>query len=253
MSSDKTIKPLLYGHRGLSTLAPENTLPSFQLCLEHHISGIELDVHICKTGECVVVHDSNLLRVSGENYLIEKLTLQEIKQLDVGSHKNASFKGTTIPLLQEVFDLCGKNVIYDIELKPSHFNDKALCKATYKIIKDYKMEYNSSISSFSPIALKNMEEISHWTFQDAIIFSHEKHVPFFLRNGFGKHLCSCTYVKPEFSQINEKFMEKAKQDKYNVVSWVVDDLKDAKKMINFGVDGVISNNPLLLKRTGLFR
>jgi len=61
----RTDRPLLFGHRGYSLLAPENTMKAFDLCAERNIPGVELDVHLCKTGELVVIHDHNLRRLSG--------------------------------------------------------------------------------------------------------------------------------------------------------------------------------------------
>ncbi|MFA6681917.1 MAG: glycerophosphodiester phosphodiesterase family protein, partial [Sphaerochaeta sp.] len=75
-------KPMLFGHRGYSSLQPENTLLAFQLCIEKHIPGIELDVQLCKTGELVVVHDANMKRVSGRDALVGELTFDEIRSLD---------------------------------------------------------------------------------------------------------------------------------------------------------------------------
>ncbi|HAF86314.1 MAG TPA: hypothetical protein DCG32_08140 [Sphaerochaeta sp.] len=76
-------KPMIFGHRGYSSLEPENTLPSFLPCIEKHIRGAELDVQLCKTGELVVVHDANMKRVSGRDALVSDLTLEELGSLDV--------------------------------------------------------------------------------------------------------------------------------------------------------------------------
>ncbi|MCH3918587.1 MAG: glycerophosphodiester phosphodiesterase [Spirochaetia bacterium] len=253
MNNIKDSRPLLYGHRGLSTLAPENTLTAFGLCLEHRIHGIELDVHRVKTGEIVVVHDSNLQRVSGKNLIVEDLTLDEIKSLDVGLHKGKAFKGETIPLLGEVFDLCKDSVTYDIELKSPKIYVGELAKSTYEIIKSHGLVLNCTISSFNPFALRAFEKTSNYSFRDAVIFSNNREVPWLLRKGFGRHLCHCSYLKPEHIQVTEKFMEKMSVDDYDVVCWTVDDPTEAKRVVNLGVSGVISNNPLLLQGTGLFR
>ena len=57
--------PLLFAHRGCSNAAPENTMAAFQKVLDYNIPGVELDVHICRTGELLVTHDFNLHRVTG--------------------------------------------------------------------------------------------------------------------------------------------------------------------------------------------
>ena len=49
----------LFGHRGYSALAPENTLAAFTVLLEHKIPGVELDVQLTRDGQVVVIHDEN--------------------------------------------------------------------------------------------------------------------------------------------------------------------------------------------------
>ena len=86
---DRTVKlfpfaqyPLLFGHRGCSKLAPENTLASFQQILDHNVPGVELDVQMCSTGEIIVLHDLNLKRTTGLDSLASETELAEIKKLD---------------------------------------------------------------------------------------------------------------------------------------------------------------------------
>ena len=66
-------------HRGESAAALENTLEAFQLAWDNDISTVELDVHLCKDGEIIVMHDANLLRTFGTDALIKNLTLAEMK------------------------------------------------------------------------------------------------------------------------------------------------------------------------------
>ena len=72
--------PLLFGHRGCSRLAPENTLASFQKILDNNIPGVELDVQMCSTGEIIVLHDLNLKRTTGLDALASETELAETQQ-----------------------------------------------------------------------------------------------------------------------------------------------------------------------------
>lgn len=56
---------LIYGHRGAKGEAPENTLASFQRCLEHGVNRCELDLHLSRDGELMVIHDPTLKRTTG--------------------------------------------------------------------------------------------------------------------------------------------------------------------------------------------
>lgn len=236
--------PMLFGHRGYSAIAPENTLEAFRMCVDNGIPGVELDVHLCKTGELVVVHDSNLKRVSGQDVLVEDLTFEELRKLDVGSHKDVKYKGARIPLLSELFQQCGDNLYYDIELKCQTPKDTGLAKKTWKTIQEHHMEKRCLISSFNPFTIRTFNKISERALPTAVIFADDGGVPRVFRHGWGRHIAKCTYVKPDFHQIDETMFKKFhKKLGYQIITWTVNDHKDCEGLLKLGVAGVISNNP----------
>ena len=74
----------IYAHRGFSEKYPENTMLAFRKAAEIGAEGIEIDVHLTKDGELVVMHDENTIRTTGVDALIKDLTLDEFKALDAG-------------------------------------------------------------------------------------------------------------------------------------------------------------------------
>src|SRR3989338_4292016 len=98
------------GHRGAAALEPENTLRSFRKAIEIGVDYVEFDIHRCKSGELVVIHDETVDRTTNGKGFVADLTLQQLKKLDAG-------KGEQIPALQEVIDCCKGNVKMQIELK----------------------------------------------------------------------------------------------------------------------------------------
>ena len=100
---------LCIAHRGASGLAPENTLPAFQLALELGADAIELDVHLADD-ELVVIHDDDLSRTTNGKGRVSTSSLVDLRQLDAGD-------GLRIPLLSEVLDLVGDQMGINIELK----------------------------------------------------------------------------------------------------------------------------------------
>jgi len=75
--------PLIIGHRGAKGIAPENSLSGFKKAVELGIDGIELDVHLTKDGELVVIHDMDLQRLAGLRIPIKQLTFKELKEYDI--------------------------------------------------------------------------------------------------------------------------------------------------------------------------
>ena len=109
--------PLLIAHRGESFDAPENTHAAFDLAWRRGVDAIELDVHLTADGEVVVCHDDDLLRTGGEKWVIAECTLSDLRKVDVGRWKNASFTGERIPTLAEVLARvpAGKKVFVEVK------------------------------------------------------------------------------------------------------------------------------------------
>lgn len=92
----------IFAHRGSKGTHPENTLPAFAEAVRVGSDGIELDVHLSKDGEMIIMHDEQVDRTTNGTGEIQSFTLSELKQLDAGSWFDPSFAGTRIPTLQEV-------------------------------------------------------------------------------------------------------------------------------------------------------
>src|SRR5690242_7213158 len=99
------------GHRGAMGYCPENTLVSFERGLELGADWIELDVHLSRDGELIVIHDESLERTTNGHGLVGEHMLAELRELDAG-------EGQSIPTLSEVLDWArAKNAVVDIEIK----------------------------------------------------------------------------------------------------------------------------------------
>ena len=109
-------------HRGASAYAPENTLLAFDMALKQGADGIECDVHLCKSGEPMVIHDHTLKRTTNGNGLVKKRTLAQLRKLDAG-------KGQCIPTLREAIEHINGRAVFFIEIK-----DKNAIAPTVKLI-----------------------------------------------------------------------------------------------------------------------
>lgn len=97
------------GHRGFSTLEPENTLRSFIRAVADGAHGIECDVHVIKN-QVVVIHDDSIDRTSNRTGKLSKFTFYELRTFDFG-------QGETIPTLEEVINITPVNTLLNVELK----------------------------------------------------------------------------------------------------------------------------------------
>ena len=90
----------IFAHRGSKGTHPENTLASFKGAVRVGSDGIELDVHLTKDGQLVVIHDETVDRTTNGTGEIRTLTLAEIKEFDAGSWFKSDFAGEKIPTLE---------------------------------------------------------------------------------------------------------------------------------------------------------
>lgn len=135
MAADKPAI-MIVGHRGEPKNHPENTLQSFEACIQIQ-AGFELDVRRTKDGHLVVLHDATLDRTTDGKGKVEDIVLADLKKLDAGSKFDAKFAGKRVPELHEVFSAFGKHLRKDdiicIDLK---INDGKVEADVVKLAKD---------------------------------------------------------------------------------------------------------------------
>ncbi len=229
--------PLLFGHRGYSRLAPENTLAAFRLLLEHGIPGVELDVHLCASGEPVVIHDSDLKRVTGLDGRVEQTPWSRLRELDAGGWFDAAFAGERLPLLDEVFALLGRAVYYDVELKSAGRGRRALAERVLGCIRAHGLEDRCLLSSFDPFCLRAVERLAPGQ-PTALIWSRERGVHPLLRHGEGRLITRSPVLKPRHTLVRPR-----PAGGRPVVTWTVDDPQVAQRLLRMGVRGLVSNDP----------
>ncbi|AEF82088.1 glycerophosphodiester phosphodiesterase [Leadbettera azotonutricia] len=238
-------RPLLFAHRGCSSLAPENTMASFLKAQEIGAPGIELDIHVTRDGKLAVAHDDNFKRTAGDSRAIEDLSYDEVKAIDTGSHFSAAFKGEYPPLMENVLEAFCPAMYIDIELKTRKTKDDPLPGLLAELLKRFDPRVSASIavSSFNPFAVRAFKKICP-NIPTAVIYCTDKDVPFILRRGFGRIISGCDYLKPmhklatPFTRFRFTVLEKKP-----MVPWTIDDTGIAEKMLAAGCTGIISNRP----------
>ena len=92
-------------HRGNSKYYPENTILGFKEALKLNVDQLEIDLHMTKDGEIIMMHDHKVDRTTNGTGLVRDFTLEEIKKLDAGSWKGEEFAGTQVPTFVEFLEL----------------------------------------------------------------------------------------------------------------------------------------------------
>jgi len=222
---------LKVGHRGACGYEPDNTLRSFSKALSFNVDMIELDVHLCKSGELVVFHDYKLNKVVRNGGYISQRTLAELQAMDVG-------KGENIPTLSQVFDLVeSTHVIVNIELK-----GEGTPQAVANLIKTYVEHKGYSykqfiVTSFNHYQLEDFRAVCPEVECGAIING----IPLGYAE-FGQRV-HAAYIVVSVNCINQALVDDAHKRGMKVMVYVVNEHDDIEHMKSLGVDGIISDFP----------
>ena len=95
----------LAAHRGYSAVYPENTLLAFKEALKLDVDMLEIDLHMTKDGEIILMHDHTVDRTTNGTGFIKDKTLAQMRMLDAGSWKSTAFAGEKVPLFREFLEL----------------------------------------------------------------------------------------------------------------------------------------------------
>ncbi|KUP07350.1 hypothetical protein Q73_09000 [Bacillus coahuilensis m2-6] len=150
----------IFAHRGYSRNYPENTMVAFKAAEQVGADGIELDVHLTKDHQIVVIHDETINRTSNGSGKIKDMTVKELKSFTY-DYRFTGFN-TTISTLDEVFEWLKENqLMCNVELKNNLYEYKGLEKKVVELIKDYSFDRRIVLSSFNHHSLLKCKELNN--------------------------------------------------------------------------------------------
>lgn len=155
-------RPIVQAHRGYSEVYPENTLLAFEEAFEVGADRIETDLALTEDGIVVLMHDRTVDRTTDGSGPVQTLTLEELKALDAGSWKDASFSGERVPTLEEAVKLAkayGGTLNLEIKTsgRPSYLVRDTVV-AAIKLVHEMEAEELVMFTSFDLNALAMVRE-----------------------------------------------------------------------------------------------
>ncbi|WP_434166796.1 glycerophosphodiester phosphodiesterase [Bacillus thuringiensis] len=235
-------------HRGASAYAPEHTIAAYKLGQQMNGDYIEMDLQMTKDGHLVAMHDETLNRTTNGTGLVKKHTLEEIKQLNAGSFYNEKypnsakkeFENAKVPTLEEIIETFGHNANYYIETKsPDEY--PGMEEKLLEIINHYEIQDKVIIQSFSEESLQkihslnvNIPLVQLLPYKKAVQLTESK---------IEKYKTYCIGLGMNYKYIDAAYVNKIKQHGLEVHPFTVDNEKDMKKLILWGVDGMFTNYP----------
>ena len=235
-------------HRGASKQFPENTLLAFSKAIEQGVDYVEMDLHLSKDREIVIIHDETLDRTTNGTGFVWDHTLEQLRQFDTG-------RGERIPTLAEVVDLVRPTPVrLCLELKyelERSYTDKylveglATTEAVIKFLDRAGFKDRVILVSFSPILLQRAKELEP---RYPLIFDPSP------QDGSLTPKQVMDQVLPSRANIvayhylacDQAFMEESRLCGIPTWAWDPDDPDEIRRLIRLGVHGLESNRPDVL-------
>ena len=238
--------PAVVGHRGNSSVAPENTLSAYRSCIEIGAQGAECDLYRTTDGKLVLQHDKalkkNVRNAQGAPAagFITDYSLAELRTMDFGIWKGEQFKGEKVATFEEFLDLLKGVCVPVIELKQPGLEADVI-----DAIRAKGMEKESIIiTSFSD------------SVKECYRLAPEIKVAYLCKRGknetndhYANRLIAklkeinTTYVDMEHSDATPEFVKKPHDNGITVMVWTADDPERIKALFDMGVDSITTNVP----------
>jgi len=225
-------KPIIVGHRGAAGLAPENTLPAFQVAIDLGIDGIEFDVQRSRDGVPIVFHDEDLERLTNDTGKLFDRTLDELRALEIKTDHSA-YTGVHIPTLQEVLGFVQQaEQLLMIELKePWRF--PGIEEQVVTLIRRYDLVERTQIRSFYHEALHTVHRLApEIAVSELWLDRLPKDDEVIYKTVNAHHVL---YTPAEIERLHRRGVQ--------VTAWTVDDLQEAQRLKDAGIDGLTTNYP----------
>ena len=223
-------------HRGAAGRAPENTLASIRAAIEDASDWVEIDVQETVDGEVVVVHDSDFMKLAGVDLKVWDGTLEQIRDIDIGSWFDPQFSAERVPTLAEVLEEAKGKTRVVIELK-YYGHDQQLEQRVVDIVEQLGMTDEVAIMSLKYEGVQKIRALRpDWTIG---LLS-------------AKAIGDLTSLDVDFLAVamgmaSPGFVRRSHEQGKQVFVWTVNDAVSLSRMMSLGVDGVISDEPALAR------
>lgn len=239
-------------------MRPENTMPAFDYAIQIGVDCLEMDLAVTRDNVIVISHDPTLrppvcTRPPQQSATIRELTLAQVREWDCGAVQNPQFQkqtpvpGTRMPTLDDVFLLAPRgNFDYNIETKifpdkpeltppPEEFSRMVLDK-----IRKYKLEKRVILESFDFRTLLAMKKLAPKIRLSALTEKDQRDFPTIAREG------QVDIVSPHCQLVTKEKVAAAHAAGLQVVPWTANTPADWDKLIDAGVDAIITDDPAQL-------
>lgn len=260
----------IQGHRGCRGLLPENSMQGFEKAIDLKVQTLEMDVVISKDHKVVVSHEpfmnheialdlqGNPIPESEEKkYNLYQMTYDSIRQYDCGSKVHPRFRSqekikVAKPLLSDVIVMAeaksNHEILYNIELKSNPEYDgiytpnvSEFVRLVLEVLEEYKLERRVNLQAFDLRVLEEIKKQAPKMRVALLVDEHENIDEKRKQLSFKPEI-----ISPYFKLLTEENIKNYQERRFLVIPWTVNAEKDMQQLINWKVDGIITDYPDVL-------
>jgi len=234
---------LIYGHRGAKGEAPENTLVSFEQCLQHGVRRCELDLHLSRDGELMVIHDPTLKRTTGRRGKVVQHDADELVNYDAREGGPGWKTPCPIPRLSELFEKCDFEH-WQLEVKSaSRVRAARTVMAIKELAEQHRLLDHITVTSSSREVLRALNRLAP-EISRGLVAEYNWLDPLKVARQYG-----CSLLALKWTLCTPERLEKARKQGLHVSVWTVNEPALMRRLADFGVDSLITDYPGLAVST----
>ncbi|WMC93874.1 glycerophosphodiester phosphodiesterase family protein [Kineothrix sp. MB12-C1] len=234
----------IYGHRGASEYAAENTMKAFHMAYDMGADGVEFDIQVTRDGYLVVTHDEWINRVSDGTGCVKDYDLEELRKFKFNK-LHPEQEDSAIPLLEEVLEQlrerCNQDkreFLFNIELKNNVFPYDGMEEKVLQIVKEKNVLENTLFSSFSHASMLKIRELESaarvaFLYCDGIMNVED----------YAQRYNVNTVHPAWYLMDRNASFEALRQREIEINIWTVNGGKEIRRFCDMGVNGIITNKP----------
>ena len=229
----------VYAHRGYSGRFPENTMLAFKEAAKTGCYGIELDVQLTKDGQLVVIHDERIDRTTDGTGYVRDYTLEELRRFNAAASWNGKFGFQPIPTFEEYCQwAAGEKLVTNIELKTGVYYYEGIEEKTLEMVRKYGLTDRVLFSSFLHSSITILRKLAPEIKCGALVENDGLGNP-----GYDCEKMDFQCFHPGWMCLPKEDVDSCKAHGIELNVWTVNDMDVLERLVEWEVDGLISNFP----------
>jgi glycerophosphoryl diester phosphodiesterase len=219
-------------HRAGAAKAPENTLAALTQAIVDGADIAEIDVQSTRDGELVILHDGDLARLAGDPRRVAELTLSELRELDIGRWHDSAFAGERVATLGEMIAVARGRIRLNVELKYNR-DDPTLATKVIQLLRSENVLDQCVITS-----------LEHSAVREAKRLAPEVQVGLIVTKSVGDPAeADADFLSLNQDAVSARLLSRAHSRGKAVHVWTVNDRPAMERMVEMGVDSLITDHP----------